>query len=403
MAPCCFPSAPMQPDLPRPSDPPREAPGAGTRRHSRQAMFSPEQPRIRDVVNTAAHSPLALPGVCYFPKRFSRTSTTKKDSKPCLSRSFLKNPQKPVRIYEVVTPFHIPEPAVVQSRHCGVPARGLNNIAVLPFANMSGDQEQEYFSDGLTEHIITPTFKIRSLKVISHFVMQCKEEPKPIRRSVLNWVCPRPGGSVQRYGEQVHITAQLIDAATDEHLWADSFDQPVVIFFHPAGGGYRHRDGAEHPHAEQKAKTQTMIAGQRWTYGAYDLYLRGKFLVEKRNRPICSVARGCFSRPMRKDDDFAAALARGTGVHLPAFVVPWLKARRCCRRRESLLTRHFHSEDANGEILATLGYWHCQSFPGRKRNRLPAVDQPTAQPVQCLPLAGHSARRKRNRGRYRNL
>ena len=98
---------------------------------------------------------------------------------------------------------------------------------------MSSDQEQEYFSDGLTEDIITQLSKIRSLKVISRTsVMQYKKNPKPVREignelgvaSILE-------GSVQRHGDQVRITAQLINAATDDHMWAESYDRPVKDIF----------------------------------------------------------------------------------------------------------------------------------------------------------------------------
>ncbi len=107
------------------------------------------------------------------------------------------------------------------------------SIAVLPFTNMSKDEDQEYFSDGLTEDIITQLAKIKALKVISRTsVMQYKKNPKPIAVMAAELhVATILEGSVQRSGDQVRITAQLINAATDEHLWAESYDRPIKELF----------------------------------------------------------------------------------------------------------------------------------------------------------------------------
>jgi TolB-like protein len=105
-------------------------------------------------------------------------------------------------------------------------------VAVLPFFNMSNDQDQEYFSDGLTEDIITQLSKIKALKVVSRTsVMQYKKNPKAIREIGRELgVSVILEGSVQRSAEKVRITAQLIDATSDEHMWSDSYDRDARIF-----------------------------------------------------------------------------------------------------------------------------------------------------------------------------
>ena len=107
------------------------------------------------------------------------------------------------------------------------------SIAVLPFANMSSDPEQEYFSNGLTEDIITQLAKVKALKVISRTsVMQYKEFPKPVREVGREMgVAYVLVGSVQRAGDQVRISAQLIQAATDKNIWAESYDRPIKDIF----------------------------------------------------------------------------------------------------------------------------------------------------------------------------
>ncbi|MGD8867659.1 MAG: hypothetical protein PVI01_08505 [Gemmatimonadales bacterium] len=106
-------------------------------------------------------------------------------------------------------------------------------IAVLPFDNLSGDPEDEYFTAGIHEEIITRHAGIAVLKVISRgSVMQFKDRP-----ASLNAVAERLGvdfvveGSVRRAGDRVRITAQLVDARTDDHLWAEIYDRGLSDIF----------------------------------------------------------------------------------------------------------------------------------------------------------------------------
>jgi len=105
----------------------------------------------------------------------------------------------------------------------------LESIAVLPLANLSGDAEQEYFADGMTEELITHLAQIRALRVTSRTsVMPYKETKKPLRaigrELKVDWVVE---GSVRRAGDRVRVTAQLINARTDQHLWADNFEREL--------------------------------------------------------------------------------------------------------------------------------------------------------------------------------
>lgn len=107
------------------------------------------------------------------------------------------------------------------------------SVAVLPFVNMSSDPEQEFFSDGLTEDIITQLAKIKDLHVISRTTcMKFKGDTLSITEigAQLN-VGTILEGSVQRAGDQLRITAQLIDVATDAHLWAESYDRSISDLF----------------------------------------------------------------------------------------------------------------------------------------------------------------------------
>lgn len=108
-----------------------------------------------------------------------------------------------------------------------------NSIAVLPFDNMSGDPNNEWFSDGITEDVLTQLSKLDGLKVISRTsVMQYKEGAKPIRQIANELgVGAILEGSVRRNGNNVRITAQLIDAGSDKHLWAETYDRSISDIF----------------------------------------------------------------------------------------------------------------------------------------------------------------------------
>ena len=107
------------------------------------------------------------------------------------------------------------------------------SVAVLPFTNMSPQADNEYFSDGVTEEILTLLTRIEGLKVISRTsVMQYKGTVKPMRQIGEELgVTTILEGSVRHAGQRVRITAQLIDAATDEHLWADRYDRDLEDIF----------------------------------------------------------------------------------------------------------------------------------------------------------------------------
>jgi len=141
----------------------------------------------------------------------------------------VKNIKKPVRVYRVKTEGGVSD--VVENREFPLPAAP--SIAVLPFTNMSGDPAQEYFSDGITEEIITWLSKIPRLFVTArHSTFVFKGKVVSIRevgqqlgvRYVLE-------GSVRKSGERVRVTAQLIDVKTDQHVWANRYDRELKDVF----------------------------------------------------------------------------------------------------------------------------------------------------------------------------
>jgi adenylate cyclase len=138
----------------------------------------------------------------------------------------LKNITQPVRAYRVTG---TPAIAVAASK----PATDKPSIAVLPFTNMSGDPDQEYFSDGITEDIITALSRISTLLVIARTsTFTYKRQPSDVKRVAkelgVRYVME---GSVRRVGDRLRVTAQLIDATTGHHVWAERFDRSAEDIF----------------------------------------------------------------------------------------------------------------------------------------------------------------------------
>jgi TolB-like protein/DNA-binding winged helix-turn-helix (wHTH) protein len=117
----------------------------------------------------------------------------------------------------------------IQRAHSAKRAMRIKSLAVLPLENLSGDPAQEYFADGMTDEVITMLAKNNSLRVISRTsVMQYKKVHRPLgeiaRELGVDGILE---GSVSRVGNRVHLTAQLIHAASDTHVWAESFDRDI--------------------------------------------------------------------------------------------------------------------------------------------------------------------------------
>ena len=144
-----------------------------------------------------------------------------------LGEHSVKNIERPVHVFALRAPA---SPGVLPA---AAASRQRLSVCVLPFANMSGDPEQEYFSDGITEDIITDLSRVSALSVISRntaFTFKGKrvEVPQVARQLKVTHVLE---GSVRKAGNRVRITAQLVDAATDSHLWAERYDRDLDDIF----------------------------------------------------------------------------------------------------------------------------------------------------------------------------
>src|SRR5207248_6649401 len=217
----------------------------------------------------------------------------------------VKNITQPIKAYRITG--EISSTDAPGSRPLPLPDKP--SIAVLPFQNMSGDPEQEYFADGMVEEIITALSRIRWLFVIarnSSFAYKGHGvDVKQVGRELgVRYVLE---GSVRKAGNRVRITGQLIDAETGAHLWADHFDGSLEHIFDLQDKVATSVAGIIEP-ALQAAETTRSTSRQTPDLTAYDLYLRASEMYFASARHVPEALR-LMERSIERDPRYAPALA----------------------------------------------------------------------------------------------
>ena len=233
----------------------------------------------------------------------------------------LKNIAMPVRVFDVVLGIDGGSTTMADPMAMASPS-----IAVLPFTNMSGDAEQEYFSDGITEDLITDLSKISALFVVGrHTSFTYKNLPSHLDRIAAELgVRFLLEGSVRKAGNRIRITAQLIDGCTGGHLWAERYDRDLTDIF-------AIQDEITKAIVEQLRvrllPEEMTIFGQTPTENveAYNLYLKGREYFHNPTKAFLQLARQMFVRAAELDRSFARAFA-GT-ANCDARLVGWYGVR----------------------------------------------------------------------------
>jgi TolB-like protein/tetratricopeptide (TPR) repeat protein len=199
------------------------------------------------------------------------------------------------------------------------------SIAVLPFTNMSGNAQQEYFADGVVEEIITALSRFSSIFVIarnSSFAYKGRAvDVKQVGRELgVRYVLE---GSVRKAMQRVRITGQLIDAGSGAHLWADSFDGAHKDILELQDQVALSVLGAIVPKMEH-AETQRAKRKPIESLGAYDYFLRGMENANQNNREAVSEAQLWFAKAIELDSDFAAAYAMGAHCFILRKASGWM-------------------------------------------------------------------------------
>ena len=249
----------------------------------------------------------------------------------------LKNILRPVRVYRVVTAAR---PAMPQAEPRPLPLPYKPSIAVLPFANMSGDSEQEYFADGMVEEIITALSRIRWLFVIARnssftYKGQAVDVKQVGRELGVRYVLE---GSVRKGSGHVRITAQLIDATTATHLWADRFDGSLEDIFELQDQVAISVGGVIEP-ALQAAEMRRSAARPTTDLSAYDLYLRALSTFYPITKERVFVALGLLEHAITIDPNYGPALSWAAICHMRLVNDGWTEAPETNRGKATALAR----------------------------------------------------------------
>ena len=221
----------------------------------------------------------------------------------------LKHVKQPVRIYSVkVVCEELEQDGREIEKPKTIPAeRNRNSIAVLPFVNMSSDEEQEFFCEGISEEIINTIVQLPGLKVAgrtSCFSFKGKNEDLRVIGDKLG-VSNILEGSVRKFGKRVRVTAQLIEASTGFHLWSNRYDRDLVDVF-------QIQDEIATEIANQLQvtllgqKVIPKIREQTRSVEAYQLYCKGRSLYYKRGMALYEALR-CFETALSIDPNYALA------------------------------------------------------------------------------------------------
>jgi adenylate cyclase len=223
----------------------------------------------------------------------------------------VKNIDRPVRVWK----WH-PAATTLSAAHSNTakpePNSATASIAILPFTNMSGDPEQEYFSDGITEDIITDLSKIAGLTVIarnSTFTYKGRSvDVRAVGREL--GVLSVLEGSIRRAGQRVRITAQLVDAATGGHLWAERYDRDLTDIFE-VQDDVTHRIVDALKVTLSPAEKARLADVKASNIAAYDCVLRGReFMLGKdKTRETFEQAIKFFKKAVELDPNYSQAYA----------------------------------------------------------------------------------------------
>jgi TolB-like protein/class 3 adenylate cyclase len=272
----------------------------------------------------------------------------------------LKNIAQPVRVYRISgEQFSVPQVTVK-------PALALPDkpsIAVLPFTNMSGDPEQEYFADGMVEEIITALSRIHWLFVIarnSSFTYKGRAvDVKRVGKEL--GVLYVLEGSVRRVGNRVRITAQLLDATTGAHLWAENFDGTLDDVFQLQDNVASSVAGVIEP-TLQAAEYRRSLRRPTNDLTAYDLYLRARADAEAWEREGVIRALALVERALGRDPNYGSALVVAIGCQCNIYVSVWTNDLEATRKEGIDLTRRALRVAADDPYVLANAAWALGLF-----------------------------------------
>lgn len=231
------------------------------------------------------------------------------------------------------------------------------SIAVLPFANMSGDPEQEYFADGISEDIITGLSKLRWFFIIarnSSFAYKGKavDVKRAARELGVRYVLE---GSVRKGGNRVRITAQLIDAATGNHIWADRYDGELTDVFALQDEITRKVVAAIEPKLLEAEGVRSQNRSPE-DLGAWDLVIQANSLFWRMTRTEGHAAIATLKRAIERYPDYGPAHSMLAFMLLLSQLTGWNRDESAAKQAAALAKRAAELDDSDPWVHMALGY-----------------------------------------------
>ena len=249
--------------------------------------------------------------------------------------------------------------------------RRIESIAVLPFADLSPERDQEYFVDGMTDALISKLARVSGLRVISRTsVMRFRrtERPLPEIANELR-VQALVEGSVLRVGNRVRIVAQLIDGATDDHLWAESYEgdlsDVLALQSDVAVAAAREIKTTLSPNDEANLSVHRQVDPE-----AYTLYLKGRHAWNRRTREGFDVAEECFKAAIERDPSSALAYSGLADTHVVRMFYQYVYAREALPKAKAAAEKAIELDDRLAGAHASLAWallWEWD-FQGSERS-----------------------------------
>jgi len=312
---------------------------------------------LGDGVNIAARlEGIAEPGgICLSDDAFRQVRGKVEAEFADLGEQSLKNIARPLRVYRVGSSSAARQPI---SPAAPLPLPDKPSVAVLPFQNMSGDPEQEYFADGVVEEIITALSRIRWLFVIARnssftYKGQAVDVKQVGRELGVRYVLE---GSVRKAVGRVRITAQLIDAQNGAHLWADRFDGSLEDVFELHDKVALSVAGVIEP-TLRAAEIRRSSTRPTCDLTAYDLYLRALALAFFWQRDTNDQALKLLEEAIERDPNYGLALVHAAAQHYNLHVTGWTDDPEASRVKGiDLCRRALQVAGDDPNVLGTAGF-----------------------------------------------
>src|SRR4030095_2768475 len=258
-----------------------------------------------DSVNVASRiESLATPGGVFISEKlFDEIKNNEGITTKSLGYFELKNVKQPIQVYAITNPgLAIPSREELRGKTKAV----LNGIAVLPFASLSSDPENEFFCDGMTEELINVLAKVDGLQVTSRtsaFAFKGKNEDVREIAAKLN-VQKIIEGSVRKAGNKIRVTVQLINASDGYHLWSETYDRNLEDIFEVQDDISRSIANKLRQNLSVSDHEKTLVSVSTENMEAYKKYMQGIHYADKQNIPLVMKSLQCFNEAVALEPNF---------------------------------------------------------------------------------------------------